>query len=199
MSGSVKKFLPPAAVGLVYVGLFIWQPDSARQSSGVLWDYFTEMILILPPVFVLMGLMDVWIPKKKIQKWLGKDSGLKGGFLSVVLGTLPTGPLYVAFPMAAALIRKGASITNIVLFLGSWAALKIPQLMVEIKFLGLSFAAARFVLTLAALTVTGLIMKSLLDKLPDKGLPKDSDAAPVQVQNNQMPADHAQGQDKRFA
>jgi hypothetical protein len=38
--------------------------------------------------------------------------------------------------MAASLIRKGASITNMVLFLGSWAALKIPQLMVEIKFLG---------------------------------------------------------------
>ncbi len=195
MSGSLRKLLVPAAMVLVYIGLFIWLPDSAQQSSRVVWDYFTEMVLILPPVFLLMGLMDVWLPKDKIQKWLGNGSGIKGAVLSIILGTLPTGPLYVAFPMAATLIRKGASITNIVLFLGSWAALKIPQLMVEIKFLGISFAAARFVLTLVALAVTGLIMKHLLDRMPDKGLPNDSDAVPVQAQQNQMPADHAQGEE----
>ncbi|NSW90572.1 MAG: hypothetical protein HPY74_07820 [Firmicutes bacterium] len=51
---------------------------------------------------------------------------------TIALGTLPTGPLYVAFPMVGSLLRKGARISNMVIFLGSWAALKIPQLMVEI-------------------------------------------------------------------
>lgn len=155
---TVKRFVAPILVLIVFIGLAIWTPDTAIRSSTVTWDYFKEMALIMPPVFILMGLMEVWIPKDKIQKWLGSGSGIKGAAIAVALGTLPTGPLYVAFPMTATLIRKGASFTNMVIFLGSWAALKIPQLMVEIKFLGISFTLLRFVLTLLALTLIGLLM-----------------------------------------
>ena len=144
----LKKFKLPIIIASVFVALAIWLPDTARRSSLVTMDYLKEMILIMPPVFILMGLMETWIPKDKIQKWLGSGTGMKGAVLSFALGTLPTGPLYVAFPMAGFLLRKGASINNMVIFLGSWAALKIPQLMVEIKFLGIVFTSLRFILTL---------------------------------------------------
>lgn len=65
-------------------------------------------------------------------------------------------------------IGKGASFTNMVIFLGSWATLKIPQLMIEIKFLGLSFTLVRFVLTLLALAIIGLLMEIILRRHPDK-------------------------------
>jgi uncharacterized membrane protein YraQ (UPF0718 family) len=48
------------------------------------------------------------------------------------------------------------------LFLGSWGALKIPQLMLEASFLGVEFTILRFVLTLAALIIIGLIMEVIL-------------------------------------
>jgi len=168
MMENLKKFKFPILIAFVYIGLSIWIPSAASKSSIVTFDYFKEMALIMPPVFILMGLMEVWIPKGKIQKWLGSGSGIKGAAISFALGTLPTGPLYVAFPMTATLIRKGASVTNMVIFLGSWAALKIPQLMVEIKFLGVSFTLVRFVLTLIALMSIGLLMETILRKYPDK-------------------------------
>lgn len=164
----IKKFKFPILIAFAFVGLAIWSTDIAVRSSQVTFDYLKEMVLIMPPVFILMGLMEIWIPKDKIQKWLGSGSGIKGVALSVVLGTLPTGPLYVAFPMTASLLRKGASITNMVIFLGSWAALKIPQLMVEIKFLGVAFASLRFVLTLTALLLIGTLMKLILRFKPDQ-------------------------------
>jgi len=164
---TIKTFLAPIAISLVFFALaFIW-PEAATRSAQVTWDYFKEMALIMPAIFVLMGLMEIWIPKDKIQQWLGKQSGFRGAALAFALGTLPTGPLYVAFPMAASLIRKGASITNMILFLGSWSALKIPQLMVEIKFLGLPFTALRFILTLTALLLMGLLIDKILHKSPD--------------------------------
>lgn len=162
------KFKFPIIIVFVFIGLAIWMPVLAIRSSQVSWDYFKEMALIMPPVFILMGLMEVWVPKDKIKKWLGSGSGIKGAALSFVLGTIPTGPLYVAFPMAGSLIRKGASYTNMVLFLGSWAALKIPQLMFEIKFLGFSFSILRFLLTIVALLVIGFLMEIILRKNPDK-------------------------------
>lgn len=164
----IRKYAGLLVVLIIYAALALFRKDLAAQSSLVAWDYLKEMVLIIPPVFLLMGLIEAWIPKNKIQKWLGKGSGLKGLLISFILGTLPTGPLYVAFPMAATLIHKGASRTNMVVFLGSWAALKIPQLMVEIKFLGIAFTLLRFVLTLAALTLIGLLMEKILCKFPDK-------------------------------
>lgn len=165
---TIKNFLAPILILIVFIGLAIWMPDTAVRSSLVTWDYFKEMALIMPPLFILMGLMEIWIPKDKIQKWLGSGSGIKGAGIAFALGTLPTGPLYVAFPMTATLIRKGASTTNMAIFLGSWAALKIPQLMVEIKFLGLSFTLLRFGLTLLALVLVGLVMEIILRRHPDR-------------------------------
>ncbi len=167
MKNFLKRFKLPLGVALVYILLFIFSPEMGARSSTVTWEYFLEMAFILPPVFILMGLMEVWLPKDKIQKWLGNDSGIRGGIFSLALGTLPTGPVYVAFPLAASLLHKGASITNVVIFLGSWAALKIPQLMVEVKFLGLKFALVRFGLTTVALILMGLFMKAMLLRFPD--------------------------------
>ncbi|NBK23663.1 MAG: hypothetical protein EOM68_16735 [Spirochaetia bacterium] len=167
MTKTIRKFIGPLVLLVAYASLALLRTDLAVQSSRVAWDYLKEMVLILPPVFLLMGLIEAWIPKNKIQKWLGKGSGPKGLLISFILGTLPTGPLYVAFPMAATLLHKGASRMNMVVFLGSWAALKIPQLMVEIKFLGIAFTLLRFVLTLAALILMGLLMEKILHKFPD--------------------------------
>lgn len=168
MMDLINKFKFPILIAFLFIGLAMWIPDTARYSSLVTLDYLKEMVLIMPPVFILMGLMEIWIPKDKIQKWLGKGAGLKGMVLSFALGTLPTGPLYIAFPMTASLLRKGASVTNMVIFLGSWAALKIPQLMVEIKFLGVSFAIWRFSLTLVALFLIGILMEIVLRLWPDR-------------------------------
>jgi uncharacterized membrane protein YraQ (UPF0718 family) len=182
MMKIIKNFKMPIIIGLIFVALYMVEPVSATRSTQVTLDYFKEMALIMPPVFLLMGLMEVWVPKDQIQNWLGSGSGIRGGLISILLGTLPTGPLYVAFPMTATLIRKGASVNNMVLFLGSWAALKIPQLMVEIKFLGIAFTGLRFVLTLSGLMVMGLIIDAALGRHPvDEWLPSDEDEKATEV------------------
>jgi len=169
MMQAIKRFAGPLVVLTMYISLSLVRADLATQSSQVAWDYLKEMALIIPPVFLLMGLIEAWMPRDKIQKWLGKESGLKGLFISFILGTLPTGPLYVAFPIGCDAYPQRAPVRmNMVVFLGSWAALKIPQLMVEIKFLGIAFTLLRFILTLAALVFMGLLMEKILRKFPDE-------------------------------
>lgn len=164
MKTLIKNFKLPLFIGIIYIILMLWLPNTAERSFAIALDYSKEMMLIIPAIFVLMGLLEVWIPKDKILKWLGINSGTKGIIFSFLMGTLPTGPLYVAFPLTASLLKKGASITNMVIFLGSWAALKIPQLLMEIKFLGVAFTLLRFILTSIMIIVIGLIMEILLKK-----------------------------------
>ncbi len=169
----MKRWVFPIIIVLIFASLALFSANTAERSLNVTFDYLKEMAIIMPPVFLLMGLIEVWVPKNKIEKWLGRGSRIKGGILSVALGTLPAGPLYVAFPIAASLLKKGASVTNMVLFLGAWAALKIPQIMVEVEFLGVAFAGLRFVLTLTALIIIGLLMELILKRQTDQDwLPK---------------------------
>ena len=93
------------AIAIILISLF---PDKREVITASSWEFFVEMIWILPAVMVLMGLFAVWVSKETVVKYLGKTSGIKGIFLAIFFGALPTGPLYVAFPVAAVLIKKGA-------------------------------------------------------------------------------------------
>ena len=122
-------------LGIVVLGaLALAYPATMAYGAQITGKYALEMLWIFPPILVLMGIADVWVPKEAIDKYLGRQSGVKGILLSVLLGTLPTGPVYMAFPIAAELLRKKASVTNIMIFLGVWASLKIPQIGMEVQF-----------------------------------------------------------------
>jgi uncharacterized membrane protein YraQ (UPF0718 family) len=129
------------------VVLLLLYPDRGPVMYETTLKYFLEMVQVLPAVVILMGLFAVWITPEQVEKYLGRASGLRGGAIALVLGSLPTGPLYVAFPIAHALLAKGASTVNVTIFLSAWACIKVPQAMMELRFLGLKFMTARLVLT----------------------------------------------------
>mgnify|MGYP001030498963 CR=1 FL=1 len=162
MKRFLKKWKVPLVMVVFYLAVLVLRRETGETSLRVAGSYAKEMALIMPAVLLLMGLIEVWVLKEKIQQWLGKGSGFRGMALSFALGTLPTGPLYAAFPMTASLLKKGARISNAVIFMGSWAALKIPQLLVEIEFMGLGFAALRFTLTLIAIVIGGYLIEYLM-------------------------------------
>ncbi|WP_073195458.1 hypothetical protein [Caloranaerobacter azorensis] len=35
-----------------------------------------EMILVIPPVFIVLGLLDIWVPRETMVKYMGENSGL---------------------------------------------------------------------------------------------------------------------------
>jgi len=141
--------------------IFPERKDILFQTS---WRFFLEMIAILPAIMILVGFFSVWVSKDLVMKYLGRQSGWKGGALAILFGALPTGPLYVAFPIAAALKAKGASVANIVIFLTAWACIKIPQEMVEWQFLGFKFMLLRLALTIVAAFLMGAIIEFILTK-----------------------------------
>ncbi|MFQ5722178.1 MAG: permease [Candidatus Aminicenantales bacterium] len=154
------------AAGLIFLAIIIVLcvfPQKKQTVIHISWRYLLEMIIIFPAIMVIIGLFTAWIPKEMIKKYLGKASGIKGNGLSLFLGTLPTGPLYIAFPIAAALRQQGARIANIVIFFSAWACIKIPQEMVELQFLGLKFMASRLILTIILITIMALFIELIIE------------------------------------
>lgn len=156
-----KLFLLLALLNVIV--LFI-SPATGREIASLSFDSFLEMLSVIPPVFLLLGLMDVWIPKETMMKYMGKDAGIKGGIFAFVLGSFSAGPLYASFPVAAAFLQKGVSLTNVFLFIGAWSTTKIPMMLFEITQLGGRFALLRFVLNLAGILVLAVMMEKTTDK-----------------------------------
>lgn len=160
------KYIPVVVfLSLIIVShLFNFTPGIKTGNNFRL--FFTEMITFLPLMFILIGLFDVWIPKEKVEKHIGQESGIKGIFWVVILATLQAGPLYAAFPVAYLLWKKGASIKNIFIYLGAFSALKVPMLTFEIGFLGLKFSLLRTLITLPVFILIGSLMAVYLKNKP---------------------------------
>ena len=99
-----------------------------------------SMLLIVPPIFILIGLFDVWVPKETIIEHMGENSKTKGMILSFLLGAFSAGPTLIAFPIAYMMLRKGAKYSNVMFFLMVWSSLKLPIILFQISELGFRFA-----------------------------------------------------------
>ena len=134
-------------IAAAYIAMFIIDQNMGIASVKNSFYYIKEMIMIMPVIFVLTALLDLWVPKEKIMKYLGKEANAKGVVLSLALGSISAGPIYAAFPLCVMLHKKGASVRNLVIILSAWAVIKVPMLLNELKFLGFEFMAIRWVLT----------------------------------------------------
>lgn len=151
---------------LVFINglLFIIEPELGQETTALSVHNLLEMLSVIPPIFLLLGLMDVWVPRETMMKYMGKDAGIKGGIFAFVLGSFSAGPLYASFPVAAVFLKKGVSLTNIFLFIGAWSTTKIPMMLFEITQLGSKFALIRFGLNLVAIIALAIIMKRTTTK-----------------------------------
>ena len=152
-------------VSLAALGaLFIFDTQRGVAASQTMFFTVKEMLLVIPPIFILLGLLDVWVPRETMVHFLGEGSGLKGIVIAVLLGTAAAGPLYAAFPVAGIFLKKGAKFSNVVLFLGAWSTTKVPMVAFEVASLGPLFGFVRLGLSLVGISIIALIMNSAMKK-----------------------------------
>jgi uncharacterized membrane protein YraQ (UPF0718 family) len=169
---QVRSSLRIALAGLA-LHLVLWLPFPAlAQHSLRNWLVgIGQVLVIVPSVLILLGLFNVWVPKEQVARNLGRGSGAKGVLLALLLGTGAAGPIYAAFPIGVTLLEKGARVANLVIFLGAWATIKLPMLLMESAYLGTRFALLRLALTLPGLIACGFLMEALLARPVAEGAP----------------------------
>ena len=160
----LKKNKLVVLVLVVYLSLFIVSPQKAIRSLDNSIYYLIEMFQILPVIFLFTVVIEALIPKEWIMKGLGEKSGIKGNLFSLLLGSVSAGPIYAAFPISKTLLKKGASVTNIVIILSSWAVIKVPMLANEVKFLGVKFMGLRWLFTVISIFIMAYLMGAFVKK-----------------------------------
>lgn len=145
----------------IVIGLAL--PEIGKKSFELTAQNLLEMLAVIPPIFVLLGLLDVWVDHATMMKYTGKGSGLKGILIAFLLGSAAAGPLYAAFPVAGVMLRKGSSLRNVFIFIGAWSTTKIPMLTFEAANLGLPFTLVRLLLSVIGIFAIAIITEKSLN------------------------------------
>lgn len=134
------------------------------KSFGIAFSSFKQMVSVLPPIMLMLGLMDVWVSRETMMRYMGDNSGLTGVFLAILIGSIAAGPMYAAFPFTTVLLRKGVKFSNIIIFMNAWCVTKISTLIFEFTALGYEFTFARFLINLPGVLIMGYLVEALMPK-----------------------------------
>ena len=137
------------------------------------WSYILDMLIIVPPIFLLIGLFDVWVDRETVIRLMGEKSGIRGMALAFFLGAFSAGPTIAAFPLAMVMLKKGARYSNVLFFLMVWSSLKLPIVFFQVTQLGFEFAMLINAIMLLVFIVAALISekfytRSELDAFEEK-------------------------------
>ncbi len=149
---------------LVMIALLIINQKIGLKALSVTGYSLREMALVIPPIFVLLGLLDIWVPREIMMKYMGEESGILGIILALILGSAAAGPLYGAFPVAAVFMKKGVKFTNILIFIGAWSTTKIPMFLFELSALGAPFAVTRLLVNIPGLIIIAYTLSTFVSK-----------------------------------
>ncbi|ADG81865.1 hypothetical protein [Thermincola potens] len=139
MSGAILYGL--AIVGLLYS----FAKDRKKTKMAVLkaWKSFANLAPQLLAILMFVGISLAILSPATISRLMGEKSGIIGIIIASVVGSVTLIPGFVAFPLAAALLKGGAGYPQIAAFVSTLMAVGIVTLPTEIKYFNKTVALLR--------------------------------------------------------
>lgn len=153
--------IPTLVMGSLALTLFLiaYFRGEGQHISGIrsALSMTLEIIPLLIFAFIIAGLVQVLLSNEIIARWVGSESGMRGIIIGSVAGGLCPGGPFVSLPIAAGLLRAGASMGTMVAFVTGWSVWAVSRLPMEVGVLGLRFTLIRLVCTAIFPPLAGLI------------------------------------------
>ena len=161
--------IPTIIMGVIAVALLIvaYQRGSGEHILGLksAWEILLQVLPLLIFAFIIAGIVPLLIPTEMISKWVGAESGFRGILIGAAFGGLTPGGPFVSLPIAAGLLKSGASIGTMVAFMTAWALWAFSRLPLEIGLMGWKFTAIRLASTIFFPILAGLIANLFFSKV----------------------------------
>lgn len=122
-----------------------WRKDRRKTKQALIkaWKAFENILPQFLGVLVLIGILLAVMKPETISALLGRESGWLGVGLAALLGAVTLIPGFIAFPLAAMLMRGGAGSMQMGAFISTLMMVGVVTAPVEIKYFGRRMAALR--------------------------------------------------------
>ncbi len=150
---------------LAIVGLAVSFFKDRKKTKAALmkaWKAFENILPQLLTVFLILAFALAIFKPETIQTLLGSESGILGILGAALIGSVTLMPGFVAFPLAAALLKSGAGYMQLAAFVSTLMMVGIITIPVEKKTFGMKATIARnasaFVFSLVVAVVMGVAL-----------------------------------------
>ena len=153
--------IPTIIMGVIAIVLLVigYQKGGGEHILGLksAGNLLLQIIPLLIFAFIIAGMIQVLVPTEMISKWVGAESGFRGILIGTVIGGFMPGGPFISLPIAAGLLRVGASVGTMVAFLTGWSLLAVTRLPLEVGIMGWQFTLIRLACTFFFPPIAGLI------------------------------------------
>lgn len=155
--------IPTIIMGVIAVALIFisYQKGVHIQGLKTSGNMLIQLLPLLIFAMIIAGMIQQLMPHELISRWVGEESGFRGLLIGSVLGGLMPGGPMTSLPIAAGMLRLGASVGTMVAFLTGWSLLAISRVPLEVGLLGWKFALIRLACVFFFPPVAGLIANKL--------------------------------------
>jgi len=151
------NFLIIVTVSIVIFSFFL---DRKKTFTG-LKNGLRMFINILPEmlnILILVSIILYLIPQTMLIRWIGKDSGMTGISVAALAGSIALIPSFIAYPLAAILLKSGVSYGVLAVFITTLMMVGIVTLPLEAKYYGLRTALLRNGLSFLGALIIGILI-----------------------------------------
>lgn len=144
--------------------VFALSKDRAKtkQSLKIAARSFFRILPTVLIIIMLIGLLLTFVPPSEISRFVGEQSGFAGVLLVGLLGAVLHIPALLSFPLAASILKSGASVAATAAFITTLTMIGTVTLPLEIRELGKKMALLRnglsFVIAIAIALIIGVIL-----------------------------------------
>jgi len=187
---AAPRLPPPEArrfrvdFGLVFVaglglaaGATVWITQGQARFFELMWNDTAMILSLLPKIFggiVLAIALAMVLPRERVLRLVGPDSGLRGLTIAGAAGAVVPGGPNLTYPLARELMRSGADAGAGTAMVSGWVLLGVNRLLIwELSFLPGWLVALRLALTLWVPVAVGFLARVWARR----AAPTDPDAA----------------------
>lgn len=141
---------------------YIKDKNKTAASLKKAWNIFKSLISQFIGILLIVGMLLAFLNPQTIQSIIGNQSGFLGMLFSSLIGSFTIIPVFIAFPIASELLKNGAGLMQIAVFVCTLTTVGFVTMPLETKYLGGKVTLIRNILFFAFSFGTAFIIGVIL-------------------------------------
>lgn len=165
MSNYLFALIINGIVIAIWIFLLVKNKNKGLKMLRVGWQTIFDMLPLILIIISALGIFSSFVSPDEISKYLGDQSGAKGFLFISVISSFMQIPGIIAFPIAAMLLKSGATIAVVAVFACASTMSSVITLPIEMKYLGKKLPFLRIGLTYIVCVIVGSLTGLILHLL----------------------------------
>lgn len=166
MLSFIKSYLTVIVINLIALAWLIYSviknKSKTKESLKIALKTFIKILPMIIIIIVFIGFLLGFLPPNIISRVVGEQAGILGVLVTAVLGSVLFIPALISFPLAASLLKGGASVMSVAAFITTLTMVGVVTLPIELREMGRKMTILRNAFSFTFAIIIALIMGVIL-------------------------------------